>query len=680
MLLENKQVTQRLQSRFEAQGTPVFLVRDERKGVSQGDFMRFADKAVLIDANVWHTLKQEGALSQIKKEGKVLNIRANSNSASWSAREKSVSDVTTKKAYLLGKELLKIFEEYFGKVPGKSNMVLRFEGKKMSLLVPKSLLDNLPIVRVERVDPKRRGVPQIVSVAPKQDVFLGDSLQWQIWAVDPNEPSSNLSYSYQGSLPKGITWDAGTHSLKGRFKKVGTYSFSLIAQNPNKKRDVLQVTLNVVPNEKPVIANIPSKEVLVGNSWNYTPYLSDLDHPAGDLDLEVIQKPRTMDFDSETNTFYWEPDASLSDKTTFIKLKVTDPLGASTVRTFPIKILSADKKNSPPLITGVLPNWEVEQGQKEVYIPVVVDPDNDSYKIEVTVSNPSLAQINGASIELSTEDIGIYSAEVLARDEHGAEARQRVVWKVVPRPSLSYSGLYLGRHGYSGFDNWDLGYQFKQSRIGLFLPSWGNLTEGRAFAKMRFPMAYVGANLMPSHLVDKGNYFFTDVGLTFRGLRKQVFTGGVFTRFDGRANITEGFIKSRVELEVKGYIQNGILILDTRDRIFGGIDTSDPLSLATVLEDTSLVREYNEDNSKSDNAVIYSRMEILYHVGYNFWVGPLMNRLDALVPERFEQRFGFGSRYELETRHVSGQQAFRFSWGEEGFLFDMRTKFSFRIR
>ena len=136
MVLQDEKVVQRLRSRFEAKGTLVFLVHDERKGVSQGDFMRFADKAVLIDANVWHALKQEGALVKIKKEGKVLNIRANANSTSWKARGDAVSSASTKKAYLLGRELLKIFEDYFGKVPGKSNMVLKFEGKKTVFTCP----------------------------------------------------------------------------------------------------------------------------------------------------------------------------------------------------------------------------------------------------------------------------------------------------------------------------------------------------------------------------------------------------------------------------------------------------------------------------------------------------------------------------------------------------------------
>ena len=536
------------------------------------------------------------------------------------------------------------------------------------------MLDNLPIVRVERVDRKKKGFPQIVSIVPKQKLFLGDSLQWQIWAVDPNEPSNDLAYSYQGSLPKGVVWDTRTHSLKGLFKKTGTYSFSLIAQNPDQKADTLQVQLKVISNKKPIIVNAPNETVKVGEDWSYTPYLSDLDHPAGMLKLKVLQSPKTMKFDSETNTFSWEPNDSLSNQTTSIKLRVEDPLGASNTRIFSIKVLP-EKKNSPPLIIGILPNWEVEQGKKEVYIPMVIEPDRDSYQLGITLSDSSLVQINGARVELSTKKVGTYSAEVLARDEHGAEARQRIAWKVIPRPTLSYKGLYLERHDYgANSPNWDLGYQFKQSRIGLFLPSWSALAGYEA----KGPLVYVGANLMPFSSVDKGNYFFTDIGLNYRFLAPELITGGLFVRLDGRANLTEGFIKSRVEMEMKIYSQTGILILNRHTNDYASINYDDPESLSSLLEDTTLIQKYNKDNQRSDNIVMYSRMEILYHLGYNFWMGPLINRLNIVKKESFKKYFGLGTRYELDTRYMSGQQAFRFSWSNDGFLFNMLTKLSFR--
>lgn len=45
-------VAQKLRMRFKASGEPLFLLRDAHAGIAIGDMIRFADKAVLVDANV----------------------------------------------------------------------------------------------------------------------------------------------------------------------------------------------------------------------------------------------------------------------------------------------------------------------------------------------------------------------------------------------------------------------------------------------------------------------------------------------------------------------------------------------------------------------------------------------------------------------------------------------------
>ena len=67
LTLKDKAIAKDLSSRFNGEGTPLFMVSDVQVGLSQGDIIRWNNKVVLIDADVWATLKAINALRKDRK-------------------------------------------------------------------------------------------------------------------------------------------------------------------------------------------------------------------------------------------------------------------------------------------------------------------------------------------------------------------------------------------------------------------------------------------------------------------------------------------------------------------------------------------------------------------------------------------------------------------------------------
>jgi hypothetical protein len=118
--LRDAAVGQKLAMRFKAKGQPVFLVHDLATGLSQGDIMRFQDKAALIDADVWQTLQAEGALEKLQASP-LVRVTAKGSEATWTGRAKQVKSSEEQMAYSLGAQLIKVLQEISEDCPAASN-------------------------------------------------------------------------------------------------------------------------------------------------------------------------------------------------------------------------------------------------------------------------------------------------------------------------------------------------------------------------------------------------------------------------------------------------------------------------------------------------------------------------------------------------------------------------------
>jgi hypothetical protein len=146
--VSDSQSVSKLKTRFQATGSPVFLVGNARIGLTQGDILKFADKAVLINGDVWQTLKEDGILSKLTPV-KIIVQRAPSESSCWQENSTLPGSTEQKKLFSLGSRLLQVFEKDFNGIPDSLGLFLQFNGNNVSIAAPKSLfkvLKNNPLI------------------------------------------------------------------------------------------------------------------------------------------------------------------------------------------------------------------------------------------------------------------------------------------------------------------------------------------------------------------------------------------------------------------------------------------------------------------------------------------------------------------------------------------------------
>jgi hypothetical protein len=335
--LQDSAIGAKLMGRFKAKGEPVFLIHDPSIGLAQGDIMRFQDKAVLVDADVWQTLQDEGALGRLKV-APLVRVQAKAAVSTWETRSKLVTGDREKKAYKFGAELLKILEETFGGIPSREQMVLIFDGASLVLMAPDEFMDELKYAAVRRIP--ATGRPQMLTPPPER-IFAGQPFRWQAWAADPSEPSAALRYSLTGELPKGLAWDASTHALQGTPGEPGQWRLIAEARNGSGGSDTLGFILMVRANAAPELARGPKPVAVAGQIWTYRAQAVDSDHASGDIRVTPGKMPAGMAFDSSSGSFVWSPGEEEAGKTEEFSLSLQDPLGSKFDTTFAIKVIPA---------------------------------------------------------------------------------------------------------------------------------------------------------------------------------------------------------------------------------------------------------------------------------------------------------------------------------------------------
>lgn len=376
-------VANKLRMRFKASGEPLFLLRDAHAGIAIGDMIRFADKAVLVDANVMQSLAQDGALRSLGSS-RIVKLKATGKSSVWKSRA-SASAGLDRNGYRLGQEILKVLEENFGGMPRGERLVLEFDGSYLAIAAPGSLLARLKSTAVRRDEPKPtplktipkpqekpkpkpKGVPQFVSPAPLP-VRLGQDLDWQAWAVDSEHPSDQLSYRLVGNLPEGLSWDPSLHRLQGKPAIAGNYSLRALVRNPNSKEDTLNFDLVVAADSLPQIQESDLPEALRGQmDWSVQLSALDADDKSSDLKWSLVDGPRGMILDSTGLLQWYVPDQQELGGVP-LKVKVVDPWGGSAEKDWNLSVVSTRERMKAAAVELSLPRDTLVQNHCLKWIP-----------------------------------------------------------------------------------------------------------------------------------------------------------------------------------------------------------------------------------------------------------------------------------------------------------------------
>lgn len=341
--IKNADAISQIRQIFNATGKPVFIIHNVNQGLMQGDLIRFTNKTVEVDRNVWQTLKQRGILKHITPVP-VVYLKSTALSSQWTKRANRVKG-SYHKGYQLGAEILKVFEERFLTPPEREEIILQFNGKNMVLIAPQRLLRNLKFRKVKPIEEEKPtpGRPFWISGSPSPR-FIDQPFQWTVWAADINDPSPDLSYSLSGDLPPGLIWNKSQHRIEGTPTSDGSWEVSVTARNKQGKTSSQKISLAFKSNQKPVLANTPPDKAYLNSQWSFTPLACDPDHPAESLSLAFENLPDDMSFDEQENVLTWTPtedDVAISHT---IQIVVSDPLGATRTYTYKIRVLSEERQ------------------------------------------------------------------------------------------------------------------------------------------------------------------------------------------------------------------------------------------------------------------------------------------------------------------------------------------------
>ena len=622
-------VASSLASRLNGKGKPIFLISNIRKGVSIGDVVRFQDKLVIIDKDIWATMKSTGVLSNISTAG-LTSVKASSKAGNWWNRARKSSG-RTKKAYELGGAIQEMFKDYFKGAPRSHEIVIEFNGGSTTLSAPKQLLDQLKLSKKPAPQPENppNTTPQIVTEEPGK-FFVGEKVNWQIWAVDEGYPHGDIDYGITGKLPPGLKWNRSKHTISGKIKKTGKFTVTIKATNSKPRTGKKKFVLVVDKNKAPKISGTPNRPI-PGSDWSFTPHVSDPDHLASQLKFKASGMPKGMTFDDKTMTFSWKkPSLKPADisKLNF-GLTATDPVGAKAE----VKFTFTESKFA---FKSRLSTYEIIQGQEANYTPVAFGPGTQSVTYRAYDMRNQELNWDKDQLKLYTTTPGTYAIDIVAEDNSGAKAFQRISYDVLPGENDWFTASWNNSYTLESnlWDSW-LYVRYGGIRFGVL----GTDVLDKIGAKNvddQIPFLTAGFNVTGDKQATKGNTMFLDAGINFKASKTFIF-GGFFLGIDGKHGQFE-YDDAVFEYKARFTANQGIYLPDPEKYDCANFDstaTDDDAVRAAACADVAEARtpELNHLLNDSETAYendLYERYQaddnVVLTLDFNYWM-PLVDNL-----------------------------------------------------
>ncbi|WP_206747258.1 putative Ig domain-containing protein [Enterovibrio norvegicus] len=241
----------------------------------------------------------------------------------------------------------------------------------------------------------------VISGAPLTSVLEGVSYTFTPSASDLD--SDNLSFSILNQ-PAWANFDPTTGQLSGvpRHQDVGITTGIQITVTDNGagalSSTLMPFSITVIDvNNTPTIAGTPPSSVLEGNSYYFTPAVSDADGDA--LSFSVTNKPAWATFNAATGELSGTPLHADVGTTSGIQIVVTDNGVGSLSATLVAFDLTVIDVNNPPVIGGT-PMTTVNEGSPYTFTPTVSDLDGDTLIFSDT-NKPSWLNFDASTGTLS---------------------------------------------------------------------------------------------------------------------------------------------------------------------------------------------------------------------------------------------------------------------------------------
>lgn len=664
--LKDEAIERRLRERFKASGSPVFLMGAPGSGLQQGDIVRFADKAVMVDADVWQTLASEGALRALK-QAPLVRVKAGADPAAWGARARLVPNTRERRLYEFGAALLKTLEESMGSAPDGQKLFLSFEAGQMVLVAPGSFMDRLRSGAGDAGAAKERsakGRPRFVNPPPSDSVAVRSGLDWTAWAVDDSGgPTAGYRYRLEGELPPGLTWNESSHRLHGVCSMEGRWRLTFRVSDASGASDTLVWNLRV--------AGEPTRKRKADQATD--PFVSGIELP-----WDTLVESRWYGWDLAEQVERWRRAGTTLDSVdgfgaearwngTELSVRPRRP-GTATVKfwfhrggdSVQVERKCPVKPHPLPVFLSRNGGSGVLEGDSRVYRPLATDAYGGPVSIEAEFSRDAPMEWDGAQLRVSPKGPGAWSVRFVARDTLDHTVEQ---WVTFRSEAKLTSRRGLETRVVAGTNPWSVWMEFGRGRFSLFTPDPVRLGEFRDPVRRDWPFLLLGANLLGAESIRRGNAFSIDLGGTLRLPAMAVLTGGVAGRVLARADCRPA-LPWVFEGEFMGWVHQAIVATDTA-RLRSIIEAENDESGLDAFKERygRVLGQVMSDAFDRRNGVFLTRVEGWLQLPAKFAVGAGIWREDLPVGMIMDQRLSSGVRWSPSGRFGSLEATVRGGWG-----------------
>ena len=232
-----------------------------------------------------------------------------------------------------------------------------------------------------------------ISGSPPTRATVGQSYSFTPTVSDP--AGRALSFTIVNK-PSWATFSASTGRLSGTpvATSIGTYPDVDIRVTDGVSSASLEFSLTVAASaaDKPVISGSPPTSVAVGQSYSFTPTVSNPLKVA--LTFAIVNKPAWATFSSQTGKLAGTPTTSNIGTQADIRISATDKVATALLPEFSIRVVAATGADKP-VISGAPPT-SVTAGSTYKFQPTAKDPDGKTLSFSVQ-NKPAWASFSIAS-------------------------------------------------------------------------------------------------------------------------------------------------------------------------------------------------------------------------------------------------------------------------------------------
>jgi len=281
--------------------------------------------------------------------------------------------------------------------------------------------------------------PTVDPISDQQDT-IGDSVELQVVATDPDIPVNSITYAASG-LPSGLSIDENTGAITGRVAAdaADTNYVTVTVTDDGSPAKSGKTTFKWVvgdENRPPVMDQMSDRTVAELTPVTIQPSVTD---PDGDtITYEIAGAPPGSSFDPATGTLRWTPSEEQGPGTYRFSIIAADD-GDPELVSIGVVTVNVTELNSAPSIEDPLDR--ADDAGDTVSLQIVAEDSDipaNTLSFAATELPPGLeidpaTGLIGGQIEVTTEEVTSYTVTVTVSDdgEPALEAETAFTWTII---------------------------------------------------------------------------------------------------------------------------------------------------------------------------------------------------------------------------------------------------------